>query len=54
MITDCTKAYFRNIHKQFLEHHDDDKARKATERKNQGRRRSRRQTVSYPEILNSE
>lgn len=26
LITDCTKAYFRNIHKQFLEHHDDDKA----------------------------
>ncbi|KAG1793226.1 hypothetical protein EV424DRAFT_1354276 [Suillus variegatus] len=36
LITDCTKAYFRNIHKQFLEHHDNDKARKATERKNQG------------------
>ncbi|KAG0700532.1 hypothetical protein DFH29DRAFT_807494 [Suillus ampliporus] len=46
LITDCMKAYFRNIHKQFLEHHDDDKARKAMERKNQGQRRSHCQTVS--------
>ncbi|KAG2119426.1 hypothetical protein DEU56DRAFT_760943 [Suillus clintonianus] len=46
LIFECTKTYFRNIHKQFLEHHNDDKARKAMEHKNQGRRCSRRQTAA--------
>jgi len=47
VITQCAKDYFRNIHKQVKSHSDDDKAKKAEEKKIQIRRRTRRQTVSW-------
>ncbi|KAG2075893.1 hypothetical protein BDR04DRAFT_1210613 [Suillus decipiens] len=46
LVWDNEKVYFCNIHKQFLEHHNDDKARKAMEHKNQGWRHSHHQTVT--------
>lgn len=46
VIMQCTKDYFRNIHKQVLSRSDVGKAKKAQEKKDQIRQRTRRQTVS--------
>lgn len=46
VIMQCAKDYFRNIHKQVVSRSDVDKAKKAQEKKDQIRQRTRRQTVS--------
>lgn len=46
IITECTKGYFRNIHKQVSSRKDPTKAQKAQERKDESRQRARRQTVT--------
>ncbi|KAG2141057.1 hypothetical protein DEU56DRAFT_755120 [Suillus clintonianus] len=45
-ISDCVKSYFRNVHKQYLEFNDDEKAEKAIRRKTNSKHRARRQTVT--------
>ncbi|KAG1723041.1 hypothetical protein EDB19DRAFT_1916288 [Suillus lakei] len=45
-ISDCVKSYFRNVHKQYLELNDDEKAEKALRRKTNSKHRARRQTVT--------
>jgi hypothetical protein len=46
VILQCAKDYFRNIHKQAMSRSDVDKAKKAQEKKDNIRHRTRRQTVS--------
>ncbi|KAG1752357.1 uncharacterized protein EDB91DRAFT_1243136 [Suillus paluster] len=46
VITQCTKDYFRNLHKQAMSNSDTLKTQKANQKKEYGRQRARRQTVT--------
>ncbi|KAG1763831.1 hypothetical protein EDD22DRAFT_952028 [Suillus occidentalis] len=45
-ISDCMKSYFRNVHKQYLELNDDEKAEQALRCKMNSKHRARHQTVT--------
>ncbi|KAG2743405.1 hypothetical protein P692DRAFT_20878594 [Suillus brevipes Sb2] len=46
IITECAKSYFRNVHKQYLQLNDEEKARQAERRKTNSKHRAHRQTVT--------